>query len=132
MIVSNVNKYHLKLKELKMYNIFCFRTVVKSSLLDKETVLNLHPMHEFPVSTACSCLRSQASHLGATARPKSSSPSSRLADRFMQSASIINRALEKDQNDGDDDEDNDDEDECKWKCLLFLPLVQLKHLWYII
>ena len=94
-----------------MYNIFCFRTVVKSSLLDKETVLNLHPMHEFPVSTACSCLRSQASHLGATARPKSSSPSSRLADRFMQSASIISRALEKDQNDGDDDEDNDDDDE---------------------
>ncbi|KAK3792748.1 hypothetical protein RRG08_023081 [Elysia crispata] len=82
------------------------RSNINSSLLDRETVLNLQPVNAFPVATACSCLRSEAFNLSAQAR--SLSPSRRLADRVMQSVSLNSSHLSeiKDEDDDDDDSQN--------------------------
>ncbi|GFN84679.1 synaptophysin [Plakobranchus ocellatus] len=72
------------------------------NMLDKEMVLNLKPLNEFPVATACSCLRSEASNL--SARPRSSSPARRLAQRFMHSTAVdASQVIEKQDDDDDDD-----------------------------
>ncbi|GFR76305.1 synaptophysin [Elysia marginata] len=81
------------------------RVNANSSLLDRETVLNLQPMNDFPVAVACSCLRSEASNL--SSRTKSRSPTRRLADRFMQAVSLNSGQLAEDQDDDDDDDDDD-------------------------
>lgn len=87
------------------------RPNTSSSLLDRDTVLNLQPVNDCSVATSCSCIRSEAFNLGA--RAKSRSPTRRLADRFTQSASLNNGSPEEDQ-------DDDEEDDCKKSTLYYV------------